>query len=64
MKNILAGVVLVAIAFGIGWISRPRPPRLDPLPATTDTLYYPLEVFREKLELYFEKATTLCSPTR
>lgn len=55
MKNILAGVVLVAIAFGIGWISRPRPPRLDPPPATTDTLYYPLEVFREKLELYFEK---------
>lgn len=55
MKNVLIGLVLVALAFGAGWCARPRPPDLDPHPATTDTLYYPLEVFREKQELHFQK---------
>ena len=55
MKNVLIGLVLLAISFGAGWCSRPRPPRADPHPVVTDTLYYPLEVYRQELDLIFEK---------
>lgn len=55
MKNILAGLVLVAIAFGAGWLLRPRPPTLDPHPVHTDTLYYPLVEYEALQKLYFSK---------
>ena len=55
MKNVAIAVCLAAVAFGVGWCTRPQPPRLDPRPVHTDTLYYPLEVFREKQKLIFRK---------
>jgi len=55
MKNVLAAIVLIAIAFGAGWLSRPRPPKADPHPVRTDTLYYPLVQFQRVQELVFEK---------
>jgi len=55
MKNILAGLVLVAIAFGAGWLARTRPPRADPHPVRTDTLYYPLVEYEAVQSLHFQK---------
>jgi hypothetical protein len=55
VRNTLIGAVALIGVFAAGWFLRPKPPQLDPHPPRTDTLYYPLDVFREKLELHFEK---------
>lgn len=55
MKNTLIGLIVLIGVFAAGWFGRPKPPRLDPHPVHTDTLYYPLEVFREKQKLIFSK---------
>jgi hypothetical protein len=55
MKGVLIAVCLAAVAFGAGWLSRPRPPSVAPPPLRTDTLYYPLPIYERQVELVFEK---------